>query len=118
LTRTALTWVWQLSGGRGGCEHGLSHFEALTAWATAGAVIVALYFGVRSELRTAWSARRAQATHVSAWLEVDEKLAHFGGGPQPVVVVVRNASDALAESKCQRSDEFGVVGGSEPMKVT
>ena len=69
--------------------------EALTAWATAAAVIVALYFGVRSELRAVSTARRAQAAQVSAWLELDQQRATYGGGPQPTLVVVRNASDGL-----------------------
>ena len=63
--------------------------EALTAWATAGAVVVALFFGVRAETRAAATGRRAQAALVSAWLEVEPVL---GGA---LWVVVRNASTAL-----------------------
>jgi hypothetical protein len=69
--------------------------EALTAWATVAAVVVALYFGVRSELRALATARSAQAAKVSAWLELDAEHATYGDGLQPVLVIVRNASDGL-----------------------
>lgn len=112
--------------------------DSVTAWATVGAVVVALGLGLIAEFRNARdrSARRkedgarrgreeaAQANRVSAWLadRPAPTLPHGGTSTPQIFVVAQNASTEpvweVIVLACQierlGEDEVGTAGASAP----